>query len=458
MYDAEKYQDYIRCTIIDNLERLMGNEEHEEVAWHEKYPHDRCFMPHDATYQSVLHELMVPYYDKYLNGDVSLCRQNMEPIRWQMKHAIDDDDQFGHWASEQNLIDAAEGWGSNMQRIQEQKRIFQFFHVLHILLEKDCLQDWVKLSEELKQMLFTAEVYSDYKTDEVLCVLHAFVMIMRREATKQEKAEMLELLRTQWLFLKHYYSVMIRHIVGVKWTTFDKVAETVLGASASFKPHMHIFYSGLIDCVDKLQLDRKQQRKMDKIVFQMQEELNRCEWSELLYPLCDTLFPEDFQRLLREHRPKSYREIEDENREKDELIRQMQEQSQRTRKELERTRELFEKMVLSSIPIENIDAELEQYPPEVAWGLLRELQANSVISVQEAWREYYPELLRKYRARLWESVEQQKGLAESMMQVAERPTFGTYYAAGATHDDRRKQMMLGGEKQNLANLKQLSNE
>ncbi|MBQ2555218.1 MAG: hypothetical protein II561_01585, partial [Thermoguttaceae bacterium] len=37
---------------------------------------------------------------------------------------------------------------------------------------------------------------------------------------------------------------------------------------------MHIFYSGLMDCVDELHLDKKHQRKMDKICLQMQEDLN----------------------------------------------------------------------------------------------------------------------------------------------------------------------------------------
>jgi len=81
-------------------------------------------------------------------------------------------------------------------------------------------------------------------------------------------------------------------------------------------------------------------------------------------------------------------------------------------------------MVLSSIPIEDVDAELEQYPPEIAFAMLRDLQASPIISVQEAWREHYPELLKKYRKRLMEPIEQQKELTESMMKVAERKTIG----------------------------------
>jgi hypothetical protein len=451
-------KDYIQDSVISPLERLMNGDNGEPgVNLYEKYHLQGGYPPKDSNYKSVLHEMMLPYYDMYLNGDYQLCKPNMEFIRLQMKRAIDDDDQFGKWASEQDLIISAEGWGNNLKRIPEEERIKkQYFYVLKALLQADCQQDWNRLSEELKEMLFKAEVYSDYKTDEVLCALHAFTMIMQQEWTKEKKAENLELLRQQWKFMKHYYSVMIRHIVGVKWTQFHKVAETVMTSSQSFKPHMHIFYSGLIDCVDEMVLDKKHQRKMDKICSQMQEEITRYEPSDLLYELCDAIFPESFQRLLRENRAKSYKEIEDESNQKDELIRQLKNQSDRTRKELEKSKEIIEKMVLSSIPIEDVDAELEHYPASMAWELLKDLNANPIINMQKAWREHYPTLIEKYRDRLFGPIEQQKNLTEAMMKVAERPTYN--YESGATHDDKRSQLMLGENRKDLVQLKRLSNE
>ena len=166
----------------------------------------------------------------------------------------------------------------------------------------------------------------------------------------EKKQEQFHLLNQQWLFLKHYYSVMTRHIIGVKWTSFRKVAETVMSASQSFKPHLHIFYCGLMDCVDELHLAPARQRRMDKVILLMQEELNRCEPSELLYTLCDAVFPEDFQRMLREHRPKSYKEVEDENHKKDELIQEMRVQTKHMHEQLSKTQELLQQMVLSAIP------------------------------------------------------------------------------------------------------------
>ena len=307
-------------------------------------------------------------------------------------------------------------------------------------------------------MLFKAEVCSDYKTDEVLCILHAFTMIMQQEWTKEKKQEEFNLLNQHWLFLKHYYSVMTRHIIGVKWTSFRKVAETVMSASQSFKPHLHIFYCGLMECVDELHLAPARQRRMDKVILLMQEELNRCEPSELLYELCNTLFPEDFQRMLREHRPKSYKEVEDESHKKDELIQEMRVQTKHMHEQLSKTQELLQQMVLSAIPIEDVDKELMKYPPGLAWDMLRDLNANVLVNVQRAWRENYPALLEKHRQRLFEPINQQKDLTDAMWKVAERPANSYNYAAGAVHDDKRQQMVFGEEKEKLVPLKRLTNE
>ena len=341
---------------------------------------------------------------------------------------------------------------------KESKRIYRFFHVLELLLQTDCQQDWKRLSEELKEMLFKAEVCYDYKTDEVLCVLHAFTMIMQQEWTKEKKQEQFHLLNQHWLFLKHYYSVMTRHIIGVKWTSFRKVAETVMSASQSFKPHLQIFYCGLMDCVDELHLAPARQRRMDKVILLMQEELNRCEPSELLYTLCDAVFPEDFQRMLREHRPKSYKEVEDESNKKDELIQEMRVQTKHMHEQLSKTQELLQQMVLSAIPIEDVDKELMKYPPGLAWDMLRDLNANVLVNVQRAWRENYPALLEKHRQRLFEPINQQKDLTDAMWKVAERPANSYSYAAGAVHDDKRQQMVFGEEKEKLVPLKRLTNE
>jgi hypothetical protein len=345
----------------------------------------------------------------------------MENIRLFMKNVIEKDKEFGAWASQQDLTAMAEGWGDNMQRIEEPKRMSQYFQVLEHLFNTGCQQDWKKLSEELEEDLFKAEVYSDYRTDELLCVLHAFTMIMQQDWTHDEKWEQFCLLSKHWKFLKYYYSIMIRHIVGVKYTRWTDVTDTVMKSSSSFFPHLHIYYCGLTERIGSLGLDFKQFKKLDDMRMKMLAVVNSHEPSEALYTLCDALFPADFQRMLNTHRPKSYKEIEDESNQKDELIQQLRDHTSRTCQELDRSKSIIEQMVLSSIPIEDIDAELEQYPPGTAWDMLKDLNANPIVSMQKAWREHYPELFKKYRERLFGPIEQQRNVAEAIMKVAEEP-------------------------------------
>ena len=75
-----------------------------------------------------------------------------------------------------------------------------------------------------------------------------------------------------------------------------------------------------------------------------------------------------------------------------------------------KAKDVLQQMVLSSIPIEEIDAELMKYPPATAFDLLRELNNSVVLSVLPAWREHYPYLLEKYRNRLFEPIDEQRDL------------------------------------------------
>ena len=190
----------------------------------------------------------------------------------------------------------------------------------------------------------------------------------------------------------------------------------------------------------------------------MQDVVGRAEPSEMLYELCDTFFPEDFLRMLREHRPKTYKEVEDESRRKDELIKQMDEQKGHLQNELDRTRDVLQRMIMSAIPIEQVDAELMKYPPTMAWELLRELNNSTVLNGIAVWRNAYPALLEKYRGLLVGSMNQQKELTEAVKTVAERPTNYYNYGAGAVHDDNRRQFMIGEERAKMLQQKQLVNE
>ena len=112
--------------------------------------------------------------------------------------------------------------------------------------------------------------------------------------------------------------------------------------------------------------------------------------------------------------------------------------------------------MLPAISIQSIDDELEKYPPRMAWDMLNELNSSPVLNGIDAWRASFPTLLEKYRGRLFEPIEQQRELTEAIKSFATRPTSSYHYGNGAIHDDRRSQFMLGEERANMLQQKQMT--
>ena len=90
MNNIEKLRDFILDDAINPLEQLMGNKHVETVNLYEKYFLHGGYPPKDSVYTSMLHTLMVPYYEKYLYGDIRLCcaGNQLESIRWKMEFII----------------------------------------------------------------------------------------------------------------------------------------------------------------------------------------------------------------------------------------------------------------------------------------------------------------------------------------------------------------------------------
>lgn len=417
MTNTYNIEEYIQAHVVGRLENMMnGGGMYDDVTSYEHLREQEYYIKQDEDYGYFLHKQMKPYYKLYLYGDMRLCKANMENVRLFMKEVIEEDRAFGRWASEQDLRAATEGWGDNMKRIEEPKRMNQYFQVLRHLFNTGCQQDWRSLSEGLKEDLFKAEVYSDYKNDELLCALHAFAMVMRQDWTQEMKSEQIDLLFKYWKFLKYYYSIMIRHIIGVKYTRWTDVTNTVMTSSSSFNPHMHIYYCGLTERMDSLGLDFKHYKKLDDIRLQMLAKINSCEPSETLYTLCDAIFPADFQRMLNTHRPKSYGELENENRQKDLLLKELRQQTQETRNQIVRLTKMLKAAVEASIPIEDIERELMSLPASTAWDIFNSM--NELLQDHDTWRRYDRDIRKKLKARFSEGEAKRDKLYEDVEKAA----------------------------------------
>ena len=72
MNNIDSCKEYIQDSIINHLERLMGNDVADDVNLWEKYGSKGLTPKKDSVYKSMLHAMMVPYYKMYLNGTDSL--------------------------------------------------------------------------------------------------------------------------------------------------------------------------------------------------------------------------------------------------------------------------------------------------------------------------------------------------------------------------------------------------
>ena len=426
---------YIEDMIIVHLQQFTdGQVSAKEVPWDTMRISLNTCIYNGSAYMDALHTLMQPYYEMYFYGDSKICRNIPGPERVFMEEITKADKDFCLWASNQNLIAAAEGWGDYMKRTNND-HIPYFIALLELLFSEKYHQDWGELAEELKDSLFKAEACSDYKTDELLCILHALAMIMQQDWTLHKKEEMFALLKCHWGFMKHVYSMMTRHIVGCRLSNFAAVANNVMQSNDNL-PHIDIFYCALVERMDSMGLDEKKYKKLDDARLKLLEKINRREPSETLYELCDTLFPEEFQLMLR-HRPKSYGELKRENEQKDLLLRRMENQTRELEQQLERVTLSYKTAIEASIPVEEILQRLQAIPIATAWDIFNKL--DRLLKTHPVWRQY--------DVKIQEALEQRERKEESLKMrlygnvetCAEKTTSSTnienFYNQSGTYND-----------------------
>ncbi len=450
--DYEKI--YIQNLIICHLERLtQGQASQTDLPWYDMYESVRTCVRKGGAYISALHTMMQPYYEMYLFADAAICKHDRPDSRVFMESVAEADPEFGIWASSQDIITAAECWGEYMKRKRDGS-VSYYFRLLRILFFGKFHKNWDDIASELEERLFSSEVNADYKTGELLCILHATVRIWLQDWNVQKKQETFELLCNHWDFLKHFYSVMIRRIVGSRLANFAAVTNNVVQTNENH-PHAHIYYCALMERMESFHLNAKQYKSLDNAKERLRTEvLDNTKPSEILYELCDTIFPEEFQRMLRDHRPKSYDEVASENNQKELLLRQMAEQNQQLNERIARITSLLRQMVESSIPMEEVESELMNYPPGIAWTMLGNL--NNDLGWSPVWRGHYPAMRDRFRKRLLVPIEQQAELTEAIKEAAARPTYN--YEAGSTHDDKRQQLTIGEVEEKEVQLKRIANE
>jgi len=422
---------YIQDFIISNLERFtQGTMTQEEVPW------DDMRLSLDTierkNLKPLLHKLMIPYYEKYLFADTSLCKHEHPYSRSFMEEVAKRDGDFGVWASSQDIISATEGWGDFLKR-KKDGSVSCYFNLLRLLFIGKFRKDWDRLANELNELLTDVEVNSDYKTGELYCILHATVKIWQKEWDRQKKQEVFELLCEHWYFMKLFYSVMIRRIVGTRLANFAALTNNVIQTNAHH-PHAQIYYCALSERMESFGLKLKQYKSLDDARLRLLNNVvNQTKPSEVLYELCDTLFPEEFQVMLQNHRPPSYSELKNELSQKNRIIAQMESQAQLLQEQSERLAETYRKAIEASIPVDDIKERLLKLSVNIAWEIYGKL--DHLLKTHPNWRKYDIEIHGALEAKEQEERKKQEDFMQNIGLVASRPNITNFNNQGTYNDN-----------------------
>lgn len=392
---------YIDSQITIFLRQLANGEiADKDVNWFEmRNVVRRC---RELRIMDELHRQLQPYYEMYLFADSKLINEKSYNCQLFIRDCATADDQFASWAEQFELDAITEAWADYLRKAD--LSIGYYRPIVRILLEGGYDTNWHQLAENLKDDLHKAEVYSDYKTGELIAFLHGVAMLMSTSWDDAKKMELFDLLCDNWEFLKHFYSVMIRRPIGCRLLNFSAVAN-LLVQQPKYHQYIHIFYCVLCYREPTLNLNKTQKKSLDNQMERIQSIMDNTKPSDNLNELCDTLFPEDFQRMLDEFRPETREQVERErNRLRYEvglLTDQMSAMANRLKEALE-----------NSVPIPEIEKQLLRLSPGTALDLCGKM--TLMLSDNQAWMTNMPGIKEKILKKKEEQDQQLAGLLQQM--------------------------------------------
>lgn len=376
----------------------------------------------------ILHEAMLPYIERYFYARDGVFDWEYRMKRFLLDDIIESDTILGVWASGQDIFQATDEWGKTL--MESSSNAWHFLWMMECMIDTGYEADWSALVKETCDRLLKEEVYGNYKSCELHSMLYGTAMIYSSPKLADErKREMLELLKSHWDFLKNIYSVMFRCIVGYRFTNMAQVANTVT-LSKSYYPYLHLFHCVLKGRIEDFCVKKGDRTKLEKQLQRIEELMKSTTPSTELDELYEVLFPDEFQHYLNTHRPKDYKQLENEfecfKKEMNERVAQMNSQILGMAEQL-RT------MASASVPIKVIADELLELPSGIAWEVF--IQLNGMLIENEAWVKHASEIRERIRNK------QENPLPN--VQAT------NYYASGSTHNDGSKHISLTNDKKQL---------
>lgn len=364
----------------------------------------------------LLHEAMIPFYEKYIHFDTAMFIHPHVSMRLVISNSLEDDPYFGQWFEKFDLLDLVESYWREVK----ESRYNDIFHLLECALSKEYDNDWEKLADDFRFRLLSEVECGTPWSREVCAIMHGICMIWKSAENERKKMQMLDMMRNHWDFLRYLYSVMFRQLIGCNYKNFNQVAN-MIHCRPAYHPYAHLFYAVFVERADEFVKRKTDRKKMEEHLKKIEDVMESTPKSDALDALCDLLFPEELKDFLDKHRPKDARQL------KEEIALLREELGETTRQMNQQVQAMADKMkalLEASVPIEEIEKELLMLDYNEAMGVFKQL--NTLLLNNKAWVNNAGSI----RNRIYQLKDVAKG-------------GDTYnYASGATHNDGRTTMNI----------------
>ena len=400
-------KNYIRTSLIPRMTMLDTTKDFEVSSRLRNEMHGVL----KSTHAHLLHEALIPFYEKYIHFDTELFDHSHISLRLEIWELLETDPYFGQWLESFDLLELVENWWCE----ESESRYNVIIHLMKSALNSGYDNDWEKLTDDFRFRLLAEVECGTPWSREVCAIMHGICMILKSSAEEKEKMQMLEQMKNEWDFLRYMYSVMFRQLIGCNYKNFTQVAN-MIHFRPVYHPYAHLFYAIFVERADEFVKRKADQKKIEGHLKMIEEVMECTPKSDALDGLCNLLFPEELNEYLAKHRPKDARQL------REEIAQLREELGETTRQMNQQVQAMADKMkalVEASVPIEEITQELLMLDYKEAMEVFKQLNTlllNNKAGVKNA---------RSIRDRNYQMKNDTKG-------------GDTYnYASGATHNDGR---------------------
>ena len=335
-----------------------------------------CLLPDE---EMKVHKGLHNLYWEYLTGNHLLSGKDKSDLTAFLFKMLNRYDGLGEWIGGMDIMEMVD----ELLRRKEQP-LHRFFLNMNVFLQQGYaphIAKWniKRIEEEIEEL----SVQNNPYRGEIFCMMQAYHSIAVCETiSDDERMQMYELLRENWRYLVHVYSVMIGRIVGSGFTKFTQLVNNV-NMMRDCHPYLHLFYNAVLLKENEIFPTEKDKDKAVKNITKMEDIMKETPREDSLDNLCKVLFGKEFEEFMARKKLPSYDELKHQVREYRDTINAMEQNWKVVVNKLKTA-------VESSVPISKIEYELMRLPLNMALGIFNDL--NMLLVGDKTWNKNAEEI------------------------------------------------------------------